>query len=237
MKALILASGTAQRLRPLTEKIPKCLVKVNGASILDRLLIQFIRAGIRETVITTGPFADKIKEAVKSYSADINITLVKNELYDKTNYIYSLYRAKTELTDDVLLVHGDLVFEDQVLTRLLSTKQRNAVIVRKDYRPAKDFKARIRDNRISKISTKIDGPDTHFLAPLYRFSKEDFRLWLLKIDEYVSRQEVHCYAEDALNELLPSQVELNPVYITDEICLEIDDFADLEQCKKLLAAK
>ncbi|MCK5057871.1 MAG: phosphocholine cytidylyltransferase family protein [Candidatus Aminicenantes bacterium] len=237
MKALILASGTAQRLKPLTERIPKCLVKVNGDSILDRLLNQFSQAGIDDVVITTGPFEDKIKAAVKSYSEKLNITLVKNEIYDQTNYIYSIFRAKAELNDDILLAHGDLVFEDHVLTRLLSAKQRNVVVVRKNYRPPKDFKAQIKDNRVLKISTKIDGPDTHFLAPLYRFYKEDFQLWLDKIIEFVNKKNVHCYAEDALNELLPCHIELNPLYITGEICLEIDDFDDLKEGKKLLSAK
>lgn len=237
MKALILASGTAQRLKPLTDTIPKCLVKVNGESILDRLIRQFSRAGIKEVVITTGPFEDKIKEAVRPYSQQLNIKLVKNEIYDQTNYIYSIYRAKEELNHNILLAHGDLLFEDQILTMLMAAAQKNVVVVRKNHRPPKDFKARIKDNRVIEISTKLEGPDTHFLAPLYRFSKEDFRLWLDRIDEYVDQKNVHCYAEDALNKLLPSQIELHPVYFTDEICMEIDDFDDLEEGKKLLSSK
>lgn len=234
MKALILASGTARRLKPLTEKIPKCLVKVNGDSILDRLLRQFFQAGIKDVVITTGPFEDKVKEAVRPYSTKLNITLVKNELYDQTNYIYSIHKARNELNGDILLAHGDLVFDDKTLKRLLASKRKNAVILRKNHRPEKDFKGKVKDNRVTRISTKLEGADTHFLAPLYLFCRGDFRLWLEKIGEYVARQDVNCYAEDALNELLPSQIELNPVYIKDEICLEIDDFADLQECKKLL---
>lgn len=237
MKALILASGTAQRLKPLTDTIPKCLVKVNGESILDRLISQFSRAGIKEMVITTGPFEDQIKEAIRPYSQRLNIKLVKNERYDRTNYIYSIYRAKEELNYNIILAHGDLLFEDGILTMLMAAVQKNVVVVRKNHRPPKDFKARIEDDRVIEISTKIEGPDTHFLAPLYRFSKEDFRLWLDRIGEYVDRNNVHCYAEDALNELLPSQIELHPVYFEDEICMEIDDFDDLGKGKKLLSGK
>lgn len=237
MKALILASGTAQRLKPLTDTIPKCLVKVNGESILDRLISQFSRAGIKEMVITTGPFEDQIKEAIRPYSQRLNIKLVKNERYDRTNYIYSIYRAKEELNYNIILAHGDLLFEDGILTMLMAAVQKNVVVVRKNHRPPKDFKARIEDDRVIEISTKIEGPDTHFLAPLYRFSKEDFRLWLDRIGEYVDRNDVHCYAEDALNELLPSQIELHPVYFEDEICMEIDDFDDLGKGKKLLSGK
>lgn len=237
MKALILASGTAERLKPLTCTTPKCLVKVNGESILDRLLRQFSQAGIKEVVVTTGPFAEKISEAVAPFSDRLKIVLVQNERYDRTNYIYSIYRAKAELTDDILLAHGDLVFEDKVLASLLAAAHKNGAIVRKDFRPEKDFKAQIKDNRIIRISTKLEGRDTHFLAPLYRFCREDFQSWLAKITEYVNREDVNCYAENALNELLPVQIALHPVYIKDEICLEIDDFADLEEGKRLLAAK
>lgn len=235
MKALILASGTAQRLRPLTDRLPKCLVKINGHSILERLLKQFSRAGIEAVVITTGPFEEQVLEAAAPFRADLDIITVKNEVYHKTNYIYSIYKAREELKDDIILAHGDLVFADQVLTKLLQAGHKNGVIVKKDFRPPKDFKALVKNDRVLEISTKISGPDTHFLAPLYRFSAADFQLWLARIDAYVQRGEVRCYAENALNELLPARIELNPVYIGEEICLEIDDFADLEECRRLLA--
>jgi phosphoenolpyruvate phosphomutase len=238
LKALILASGTAQRLKPLTDTIPKCLVEVNGDTILDRQLSRFAQAGIEEVIITTGPFEDQIKKAVKPYAPRLDIKLVKNGIYDQTNYIYSIYKAKAGLNDDILLSHGDLVFEDRILSRLLAANRKNVVVVRKNHRPPKDFKALIKDNRVIEISTKLAGPDTHFLAPLYRFSKEDFQLWLDKISEYVDAKNVHCYAEDALNEILPSRIELHPVYLLeDEICMEIDDFEDLQECKKLLSGK
>ena len=89
----------------------------------------------------------------------------------------------------------------------------------------------------SPPAERFQGPDSHFLAPLYRFSKEDFRLWIDRINEYVEQKNLHVYAEEALNELLPSQIELHPVYFEDETCMEINDFDDLQEGKKLLSKK
>lgn len=233
MKALILASGTGSRLKPLTDDIPKCLVKVNEKTILERQLDRFLEAGIKDVIITTGPFEEKISEAIRPYKKSLNIKLVKNEVYDKTNYIFSIYRAKEELNDDILLAHGDLVFDKEVVDKLIKSDHKNTAIVKKDFRPPKDFKAQIKNGRILNISVNLEGEDTHFLAPLYKFSKNDFQQWLNKIEEYVAKEQVHCYAENALNELLPKQLELNPFYLTGETCMEIDELEDLKLAQSL----
>ena len=233
MKALILASGIAKRLRPLTNHMPKCLVKVNDKSILDIQLIEFCRAGIKNVVITTGPFEDKVIQSIEPHLKNLDISLVKNDLYDKTNYIYSIYKARHKLDDDIVLIHGDLVFSHEVLPRLLNSKQRNSAIVAENHRPPKDFKALIKNNRIMHISTALMTEESHFLAPLYSFSKGDFKLWLKKIETYIHQKKVQCYAEDALNELLIDEIELKPVYIGKETCMEIDEWEDLETAKKI----
>lgn len=230
MKALILASGIAKRLKPLTNNIPKCLVKVKNRPLLDIHLTELAAAGIQEIIITTGPHEKILQDFLEPYRRNLSIQTIKNEVYDKTNYIFSIYRAKKVLSDDILLLHGDLIFSQEVLQKLLASKNENRVIVRKADHPEKDFKARINHNRIYEISTKLRGLDSHFLAPLYLFSHKSFQHWLQQIDTFVKADKVHCYAEDALNQLLEKEIELNPVYIDNEdLCMEIDDPEDLQE--------
>jgi len=234
LKALILASGLGVRLNPLTEVIPKCLVKVTDKTILDYQLGALYENGVKDVVITTGHLDHKIKNFIKKYEKKFNFTLVHNEVYDKTNYIYSIYKAKEELDDEIILIHGDLVFDQQVLQLLLDSPYKNSVIIEKDNQPQSDFKGKTETDKIKKISVHLFENDCHFLAPLYKFSKEDFLKWLNKIEKYVIKNQVTCYAEDALNELLGEEIDLHAVYLNDLLCMEVDDVKDLEAVRKRL---
>jgi choline kinase len=107
MKALILASGTGKRLRPLTNTLPKPLLKVGDKTILDYQLESLIKHGITRLIITTGPFREKLEEHVLS-GYHLEVQFVNNPRYDSTNYIYSLWLTRDLIDSDVLLLHGDL---------------------------------------------------------------------------------------------------------------------------------
>jgi choline kinase len=228
LKALILASGLGMRLNSLTDVTPKCLIKITDKTILDFQLEALYENGIKNVVITTGHLENKIVQFIKKYENKLNITLVHNDIYDKTNYIYSIYKAKNELDDDIILIHGDLVFDKQVLRTLLISRHKNSVIIEKDNQPKNDFKAALENDKIKEISVHIFEKNCFFLAPLYKFSREDFSKWLDKIEAYVNNNQVTCYAENALNEILGNEVELHAVYLKNLLCMEVDNADDLE---------
>lgn len=232
MKAIILNSGIGKRMRPFTNKNPKCLAKLNGKTILEHELENLLYYGIENIIITTGPFDKKIKKFIKNRFPEINIIYVKNPNYISTNYIYSMWLAKDLIDDDIILLHGDMVFEKKLLRRLLIKKYSNCVLVNNKIKPPeKDFKGRIKNNLVKKISVDIFGKDTFFLAPIYKLSKKDFRLWLDEIEKFVKKGNVNVYAEEALNKVF-SQIKLHPVYFGKEFCMEIDNFDDLETAQK-----
>ena len=113
MKALILNSGFGSRMGSLTSEHPKCMTEISATdTILSRQLRLLKNAGINEIVITTGYYDQVLVDYCNSLDMDLKITFVNNPLFDKTNYIYSIYRAKELLDDDIVLMHGDLVFEN-----------------------------------------------------------------------------------------------------------------------------
>ena len=112
MKAIILNSGIGNRMGEFTQTHHKSMARLqNGETIFGRQL-RILRAnGIRDFVITTGPFAEQLQNvASRSLFSDCRFTWVPNPVYRDTNYIYSLYLAREALDTDCLLLHGDLVF-------------------------------------------------------------------------------------------------------------------------------
>jgi len=251
MKAIILASGEGKRLRPLTDNLPKPLIKIGDKTILGHQLDNLIRCSIWDIIITTGPFEDKIKEYVKEKYPDLEVSYVNNPKYETTNYIYSMWLTKGLIDDDIILLHGDLVFDKKLLERLINEKpflrkksftkrninkmhlvydeeNVNCVLVnRKIKPPEKDFKAVIENNRVVKIGVEFYGENAFFSAPLYKFSKSDFLCWLDEIEKFIRRGDMNSYAEDAFNKI-SDKVMLRPLYSDEEFCMEIDTMEDLE---------
>jgi len=228
MKALILNSGIGQRMGELTSKHPKCMTKISEKdTILSRQLKQLESAGITEVIITTGLFDQVLKDYCNELNLDINYTFVHNKEYDKTNYIYSIYLSRQYLDDDILLLHGDLVFEDFVLDRLLSYEHSCMAISMAVDLPEKDFKAVIHNNRIKKVG--VEFFDQAVAAqPLYNLKQKDWKFWLDRIISYCEMGEVSCYAENALNDVT-DLCEIYPLDIKELLCNEIDTPNDLEE--------
>ena len=156
MKALILNSGMGSRMGVLTSEHPKCMTEISvHETILSRQLKQIADAGIRDVVITTGLFDTVLTEYCRKLRLPLEFTFVKNPVYDKTNYIYSIYCAREYLDDDILLMHGDLVFENEVLDRVLAEKGSCMAVSSTMPLPEKDFKAQVRDGTVMKVGVDI----------------------------------------------------------------------------------
>ena len=120
MKALILNSGLGSRMGILTSNHPKCMTEINSKdTILSRQLKQIVNSGIKEVVITTGYYDEVLINYCESLDMPLQFHFIKNPIYDNSNYIYSIYCAKDFLDDDIVLMHGDLVFETEVFEKLL----------------------------------------------------------------------------------------------------------------------
>ncbi|HBR31105.1 MAG TPA: phosphoenolpyruvate mutase, partial [Clostridiales bacterium] len=121
MIALILNSGLGHRMGVLTSEHPKCMTEISSKdTILSRQLKLLAAAGIDEVIMTTGYFDDVLVNYCKSLELPLKYTFVNNPLYSQTNYIYSIYCAREYIKDeDIIFMHGDLVFEASVLDDIL----------------------------------------------------------------------------------------------------------------------
>ncbi|MBQ8912548.1 MAG: isocitrate lyase/phosphoenolpyruvate mutase family protein, partial [Lachnospiraceae bacterium] len=227
MKVLILNSGMGSRMGVLTSEHPKCMTELSpGETILSRQLKQIVDYGISEVVMTTGLFDDVLVDYCNSLELPLEITFVNNPKYSETNYIYSIYCARKQLDDDIILMHGDLVFENEVFEQVVNYEGSCMTVSSTLTLPEKDFKAVIDNGNVVKVG--IDFFDNAMAAqPLYRLKKEDWTKWLNKIIEFCESGKTGVYAENALNEL-NGECNIKALDVKDLLCSEIDNPEDLE---------
>jgi len=230
MKALILNSGLGTRMGKIVSDHPKCMTKISpNETILSRQLNQIVDAGIHEVVVTTGFLEDVLIKYCESLKLPLKITFVNNADYKDTNYIYSIYCARKFLEDtDILFMHGDLVFENQVLDAMLDYEGSCMAVSSTVPLPKKDFKAIVDNRRVYGVG--IDFFDDALSAqPLYKLTSSDWMTWLKRIIYFCEsglESKIKCYAEEALNEII-KEINIFPLDIRNLLCNEIDDEKDL----------
>jgi len=227
MKALILNSGLGKRMGCLTDHFPKCMTPIQGdETILSRQLKSLIKANIREAVITTGYYEPVLIDYINHLNLPIAISFVNNPLYASTNYIYSIYLAKQDVQDDLILMHGDLVYDDAILLEMLTLPQSMMAVSSTLPLPEKDFKAVVEEDKIIRIGIDCF---VHALAaqPLYKLNRKDWEIWLNEIGDFCQRGLTSVYAENAFNEI-SLYINVKPYDVLNRLCGEIDNPQDLK---------
>ena len=228
MKALVLNSGLGHRMGVLTSEHPKCMTEISPHdTILSRQLRQMVDFGIEEVVMTTGYFDQILIDYCNFLHLPLKIMFINNPLYDKTNYIYSIYCAKDNLKDDdILLMHGDLVFENLVLEAVINSPESCMTVSSTLPLPEKDFKAVINANRIEKVGVNF-FENAMAAQPLYKINMVDWIVWLEQIAQFCETGQMQCYAENAFNEV-SDRCTIRPLDVKDLLCAEIDTPDDLD---------
>ena len=235
MKGLILNSGVGKRMGELTSEHPKCMTEIlESETILSRQLKLLQQYGIIDIVITTGPFDKVLTDYCNSLNLSLQYTFVNNPVYDETNYIYSIYLAREHLNDDIVMMHGDLVFEPEVLENVLEKQNSNMTVSSTIPLLEKDFKAVIKNGLIEKVGVEY-FQNALAAQPLYKLNKDDWEIWLDCIIKFCKRGLVTCYAENAFNEV-SHKCHIYPMDFKDKLCREIDTPQDLIEVKEKLAA-
>lgn len=227
MKALILNSGLGHRMGILTSQHPKCMTEISaGETILSRQLKLIAAAGIKDVVMTTGYCHELLREYCDSLNLPFNFTFVNNPLYAQTNYIYSIYCAREFLEDDILLMHGDLVFEASVLEDLMAFEGSCMKVSSTAELPEKDFKAVVHNGRVEKVGVEY-FTDAMEAQALYKLNYKDWKIWLDEIRSFCENDKRKCYAEEAFNGI-SDRCAVYAYDVKNRLCTEIDTPEDLK---------
>ena len=229
---MIFNSGLGNRMGDLTKEYHKSMTRLsNGETIFHRQLRLLRSAGIKDIVVTTGPFADQLKGEAKDFP-DLNFTFVHNDLYAATNYIYSMYLARHEINDDMLFLHGDLVFNKTLVPDLLAFQASSAATVHfSKALPEKDFKSRVQNGKILEVSIHIFDADCYAFQPLYKLDKATAEAWSAQVEKFVDAGQVKCYAENAFNEIF-SRLDVQAFSYADYYIDEIDNLDDYNRVSR-----
>ena len=235
MKALILNSGLGRRMGVLTSEHPKCMTEISTKdTILSRQLKLIADSGIEEVVMTTGYFDEVLVNYCHSLELPLHYTFVNNPIYDKTNYIYSIYCAKDHLRDeDIVMMHGDLVFESEVFDKVIASERSCMTVSSTLPLPEKDFKAVIGEGKVKAVGIDL-FTDALAAQPLYKLCKNDWNIWLDEIIAFCERDDRKCYAENAFNKV-SDKCLIYPLDVENALCGEVDTPEDLAVVTKQIA--
>jgi len=234
MKALILNSGMGTRMGKYTKEHPKCMTDLyDGETIISRQLKMLLNCGVTDVVITTGYFNDVLMHYCKSLDLPLNYTFVLNPIYNETNYIYSIYCAKDFLkNEDIVLMHGDLVFEESVLRDVLAFDKSCMKVSSTLPLPEKDFKAVIDNGLVKKVGVEFFENAMEAQA-LYKLNANEWNIWLNKMIEFCETDKRKCYAEVAFNQISDECV-IYAYDVKDRLCTEIDTPEDWKKVLDIL---
>jgi choline kinase len=235
MKAVILAAGSATRLRPLTEHLPKCLLEVAGRPILRRLLDHLAALGVTEVTIVLGYLGSKIREAVQHWSPEIRVTFVDNAEYASTNNGYSTLLAGPAASGhEFVLLDADIVCEREVIANVLRHPIPDCLGVRPSGELGTEEMKIVLDDqgRVRECAKTVD-PKTAIgeSIGINRFSPDASTRFFAALEERVrGKGLVNEYNDSAVQQMIDEQgYELWPVDLGTLYCAEIDTPADLAE--------
>ena len=248
MRAIILAAGSGLRLGQHTKDIPKALLDLNGKSILERQISLLRQHGINEIFVVTG--YQREKHTLK------DIEYIFNPRYAETEQLASMMVARTKISDDVLVIFGDIVFDEQILQQILVSNDDIGIAIdldwEKSYNERPDNpksladKVLIYQKKIQQISAKITSLSMknqqigEFLGVI-KLSRRGSKIMVQKYQELERshKGKFHDVSSlekaklvDILQELIDSKIEIYPIPITGKWC-EIDTPKDLERARKI----
>lgn len=234
MKGVILAAGLGTRLRPITNNQPKCMVSVNGVTIIDKQISNLHEFGVTDIVVVGGYKADILKEHLSIYDG---ITFVDNIRYAETNNMYSLYMAYQHVNlDEFILMNADVYYDSAIIGGLLDVENTDKSMIACDLSGYIDESMKITLNPhgiIDSISKTI--PIDRYYAvsiDVYKLNRiaSSFLFDEIKNTVEVNRNE-NSWTEVALDSIL-KKISFYP-YVIEGRWFEIDNHDDLSKAEKL----
>lgn len=230
-RAIILAAGSSTRLRPLTNNIPKTLLKVGRATILDIAISILHRFNIDDIIIVTGHAADTLEEHVyRNYNNNtIRFRFIRNDKLHLGN-IYSFYIAREYMDTDFILLNSDVLFHPKILEYLLSYDVSALAVDDHKMLGEEEMKVKVNESGIIKDISKgipIKEADGEYIGVM-KLTSKDANTIIKSITHLFNQGRYNLYYEDAIR-LVAHEHDLFYKCSTRGLqCIEIDTHKDLK---------
>lgn len=241
MQALMLAAGMGKRLGRFTKNSTKCMVNVNGKTLIEYAIEALVKCGIQKFIIVVGYKSEILKNYIKEKFPKeklngMEIEFIENTIFDKTNNIYSLYLARKELEkDDTILLESDLIFKGKIIQQMISSPEKNLAAV-SHYENWMDGTCTLLDENdsitgmVSKENFSWQKTDIYYkTVNIYKFSSDFSKKYYIPfLEAYQKTFGMNEYYEQVLRIISYLQPNiLKGFKVSSDDWYEIDDAADL----------
>lgn len=246
MQAIILAAGMGKRLGEYTQNNTKCMVRVGGETLIERVLSQLDKLHLSRIIIVIGYKGKELRAFLSHVSVQTPLVFVENPIYDKTNNIYSLYLAKEYMREqETLLLESDIIMEDKVLKKLVEHPYSDLALVDK-YESWMDGTVVTIDeeNRIQRFIPNSqfryeEIPDYYKTVNIYKFSQQfSEHMYVPFLEAYSAALGNNEYYEQVLRVItMLDNSTLRALPLEGERWYEIDDIQDLDIAESIFTDK
>ncbi len=232
MKAIIVAAGRALRMHPISDGIPKCLLKVGKkTTILGHQLQNFRACGIKEIVIVTGYCEEQLREFCENRKG---IKFIYNPFFDITNIMVSLWFAREEMKGGFIFSYSDILYDREILKDLLANKNDMVMVVDKKKTDEESEKVLVDYRGLIKEVSKNVSPKEAYgeFVGLVKLSKKGAGLLAQELDEMVREGSLASYLTRAFERLARKGYPVHLSSTKGRPWIEIDFPEELERAKK-----
>jgi choline kinase len=232
MRPIVLVAGVGWRLKPHTEATPKCLLEIGGKTLLRRYLDAFAALGLREAVLVVGHHKEKVMAEAARGPATVEVRFISNEHFTRGN-ILSLWHARHEFDDDVVIMDGDVLFPREMLARLLASPDANAMAVDERFcDTGEEQKVLCEDGWVVEVSKKASGDPrvSGEEVGMLRLSADAGEVLRGILEEFIETGKDSVEYEETLRELA-AEVPIGVVEMGDLPWIEIDFEEDLARAR------
>jgi len=240
MKAVILAAGIASRLRPLTDTTPKCLLKIGDRCLLERAFDALIQNGFDEFIIVTGYRQQQIVDFLQTRYPERKVTFIYNDRYESTNNIYSLWLTRPYVDgEEVLLLDSDIVFDPQIVAKLLGSDKADALALNRHELGAEEIKVIAdEEQKVVEISKVCSIPEAIGESiGIEKMSATYTKALFQELETMITVERLdNIFYERAFERLIPQGYSFYVIDTTEFFSAELDTVEDFQQAQKLIPA-
>lgn len=224
MKAILLAAGRGTRISRMIKEIPKCVLPVDGVPLIRRSVMMLLEKNI-QPIVCVGYCKEKIYEALDG----LNVTYYYNPFYNVTNSIASLWFARGELTEDTIIMNGDVYIDDDILNLIIKTKKDCALMVDTGRTVEGDYFLKLENGFIRKYGKDLPLIDrTGEYVGIGKIKEKFLSEFLEKLDYLIGNQQHQLWWENILYSLVEEK-NIDTIDIKGMFWSEIDYFDDYQR--------